>query len=572
MKLQIGLARFPYAGNGGFQSEHPAVGTWMAGLVRSLITDDRCCNELWHWCKGDTPIPMMRNLACRQAMDANVDVLMMIDSDSVPDLYSHCDPAAKKFWDSSFEFLYRRWAKGPCVIMAPYGGPPPHPIYGGSENMYVFRWRTKRNDENAPLFSLEQYTREEAAAMGGIEEVAAGPTGLVMIDLRCLKYEDPYEGESWERLDPPWFDYEYSDKYQAHKDSTEDVFFTRNLSMIGVPQFVNWDAWVGHYKPYLTAKPIVITPEFVRQQYREAIVRGGRSDEQIVELGAGKSVEEIVGELGLEMVGIHGGNGDTRSIERRITENPDGTTGFGCQSIPGDRAILRQTVRKVVDQNPGKTMRILEIGSWVGESALAMAEALGSRENVIKAQHTITCIDTWEGSDHDVSGAWARQLGADRLFELFKKNCGDLYDTVIFPHRGRSPEALGDFPDDAFELIFIDAGHAEHELLADIKASLPKLRKDRFSILSGHDWGSLFPGVERAVRSIFHEDVIHHEGQHWWVEFPAEGESVAEEQIVQEEPLEDVVRTQKRLSDSKGRLEWIDGPVNPSLKVNKEAA
>lgn len=542
MKLKIGLARFPYAGNGGFQSEHPAVGTWMAGLTKAVDKDPRCQPGMYHFCEGDTPIPMMRNLACFKAIRAGVDVLIMIDSDTVPDLYAGHDPTAKKFWDSSFEFLYEHHAKGPCVVMAPYGGPPPDPVLGGSENMYMFRWRTKRNDPDAPMFSLEQFTREEAAAMGGISEVAAGPTGLVMIDLRCLSsHLDPAgPNETWERLDPPWFFYEYPDdnlpvKYQIQKCSTEDVVFTRNLSMIGVPQFTNWDAWAGHYKPYLVGKPMVITPEFVRKQYRAAILRGGRQDEKLVEIGAGKSTEEIVGDLGLQVVAVEvAGNGEGQSGDELLVPHEDGTAGVGHMTSQEDLEILQGLVRKVVGAHTDRALEILEIGSWVGESALAIAEALGSRESIIQAGHTIHCVDTWEGSAHDMTGAWAQRFSPDRLFELFKKNCGDLYGTVIFPHRGRSPKALETLLDDAFDLIFIDAGHAEHETGADVDAALPKLRKDGFSIFCGHDWSHDFPGVKRAVRARFPAEKIQTAGNLWWVEFPAEKEAVAQEQMSDE--------------------------------------
>ena len=186
-------------------------------------------------------------------------------------------------------------------------------------------------------------------------------------------------------------------------------------------------------------------------------------------------------------------------------------------------------------ENPGWQLGIVEIGSWGGESALAMVDALGSHEEVIEAGHRITCVDTWEGSDNDVSGVWAGQFGPDRVFELFKKNCAELYETVIYPVRGHSPEILKIFGDDRFDLIHIDAGHSEHEVLADIQGALPKLRKESFSVLSGHDFGGSFPGVRRAVRSLFSDDQIHNEGEHWWVEFPAEGsEPVSAEQPVTE--------------------------------------
>ena len=42
MKLQIGLARFPYAGNGATESESPRVSEWMAAFKERVKNDPRC--------------------------------------------------------------------------------------------------------------------------------------------------------------------------------------------------------------------------------------------------------------------------------------------------------------------------------------------------------------------------------------------------------------------------------------------------------------------------------------------------------------------------------------------------
>ncbi len=288
-KLRIGVARFPYAGNGGTSAEHPDIADWLVRTVPKINKDERCIDGVWPFVVADTPITMTRNLALKQARENGVDVLMMVDSDQNPDLYLKADPTAKPFWESSFDFLYEHWDKGPCCIAAPYCGPLPHPVRGGESNVYVFRWARSQNDDTGEGFRLRQFSREEAAQRAGIEEVAALPTGMIMLDLRLLDV-----------VPPPWFEYEWEDPpYNSVKASTEDVYFTRNCSLLGVPQYCNWDAWVGHAKPSIVGRPMIIGVNEIGPTLKKAWESGQRSDERTIELGAGKSPQEICAELGL---------------------------------------------------------------------------------------------------------------------------------------------------------------------------------------------------------------------------------------------------------------------------------
>jgi hypothetical protein len=251
----IMFCRFPFGA-----SEHPEVTDWM---VKTLIK----CKSMPSVAStfsakiDDTPITMGRNRAVKAAREANCHYLVMIDSDMVPDL---AIPGARPFWDSSWEFMMQQREDGPCVIAAPYCGPPPH------ENVYVFRWSNRQNDNPNAGFSLQQFEREEAAFRGGIEEVAALPTGLIIFDMRAFTM-----------IPPPYFQYEYEDEFETHKATTEDVFCTRNLSICGVPQYCNWDAWAGHVKRKIVSKPVITTSDDVREEYRKAILSGRKSNEQL---------------------------------------------------------------------------------------------------------------------------------------------------------------------------------------------------------------------------------------------------------------------------------------------------
>jgi hypothetical protein len=205
----------------------------------------------------DTPITLSRNKAVHDAKNSGCDVLLMIDSDQ----YIDCEEDGKPFWDTSFDFLYNHYDKGPVCIMAPYGGPPPF------ESVYIFHWWAAESECADQKYRLEMVDRNHAAMLTGIQECAAGPTGVSLWDMRCF-----------DLMERPYFEYEWKDDWCDEKASTEDVYATRNLSWAGLeklgynPVFANWDAWAGHMKPKLVRKPRVPTASSVHAGLRKAVL------------------------------------------------------------------------------------------------------------------------------------------------------------------------------------------------------------------------------------------------------------------------------------------------------------
>lgn len=307
-KLKVFFSFFPYAGNGGFSSEHPAVRSWFAKTAKYVQNDPRFDKypdgSLIHSKDfSDTPITMTRNAACYAAKARSADVLVMCDSDQIPDLYVGADPEAKPFFPSAFDFLYAHYDKGPCVVFAPYCGPPPHPVFGGEENVYVFHWDLAANNWESGLKALRQYSRHEAGLCKGFGQVAAGPTGLMMIDMRVFDHPD---------LVLPWFDYEWEGDgtrcehcnqpkpgFRTHKATTEDVFFTRNCFYADIPVYCAWDSWAGHMKPLIVGKPWAPREEQFHEHFLEQARRAVPKAARIIDLNVGKSDAEILAELGV---------------------------------------------------------------------------------------------------------------------------------------------------------------------------------------------------------------------------------------------------------------------------------
>jgi hypothetical protein len=294
-KLNVLLVTFPYAGNGGISSQSDEVCDWVTRTMLKAGKDERI-----GWCKktkiSDTPITMTRNRAVVGARECGADVLVMVDSDQWPDYRIGRDPDAKPFFDTSFDFLYNHYDRGPVVIGAPYCGPPPN------ECVYVFEWSGNESDCPDPGMKLQMISRNDASRMSGIQHCAALPTGLIMFDMRAFELTEPkkkqetlmkrlmapiegqYMGgrpmtldqvrefaqrclDAKQQSEQSWFYYEWTDQYQQAKASTEDVTATRDISSHGTlelgynPLRVNWDAWAGHWKVKCVDKPSRLTAE-----------------------------------------------------------------------------------------------------------------------------------------------------------------------------------------------------------------------------------------------------------------------------------------------------------------------
>jgi len=260
-KLNLFFAFFSYGGNGGIAMQHPSIRRWWgATLLKCKREFSHRIGEVYDADLSDTPITHTRCRSIEMARESKSDVIVMVDSDNVPDFHLG-EPSVKPWFDSSFAFLLQQYDKDkPVAIGAPYCGPPPH------ENVYVFQWRNFESDDPNVGHQLAQYDREHAAVMAGIMPVAALPTGLIMFDIRLF-----------DLIAPPYFDYEYRDRFHSEKVSTEDVVSTRDMSLViqhklGYnPIFCNWDAWAGHAKPKIVGKPRIIEADKVSRRWMQGL-------------------------------------------------------------------------------------------------------------------------------------------------------------------------------------------------------------------------------------------------------------------------------------------------------------
>ena len=161
----------------------------------------------------------------------------------------------------------------------------------------------------------------------------------------------------------------------------------------------------------------------------------------------------------------------------------NGVRGF---LIGGDIGVL---FGKAVALSPGSV--IVEVGSYLGLSALLMASALYSRGDVSSRIH---CVDTWDGPSEYVGSRFAESRP---IFDVFRENIAHSgFGSRIVPLKAPSVEAATRFAPQSIDLVFIDADHSLEGCLSDLEAWYPRLKPG--GVLIGHDYRPGNP-VSQAV-------------------------------------------------------------------------
>lgn len=496
-KLNVMIARFPYGGVGSSSLEIPDIGDWLVEITLEMKDDPRI-GEVIPWRISDTPISMCRNRAVQVAKANGADVLLMIDSDNVPDYeLKRGTPGAKPFWKTAFDFLYSHYEKGPAVIAAPYCGPPPH------ENVYVFHITNRESEHASADFEVAQFSRHEAADRTGIEQVAALPTGLILFDVRAFDI-----------LPPPWFYYEFTDKFESHKASTEDVTATRDM-MFHVhlehgylPLYVAWDCWAGHVKPKIVGKPQLITADQVSKKLVDAARLGqdSKSRTQVVNrlqhfLANGAKFYEPPVPVAAE----------TTEEFTQPWQTPLWMLNEYGYTPQQDLHVMRGLVTGEKDRL-GREPVVVELGTYIGQSAKAMADA-GAR---------VISIDNMEGNPHDITSVQYALGGRKSIDEVRKENLGEYLGRSVHLIVGDSAE-VGKTWQKPIDMLYVDADHDYEPTLENIKAWIAHVRAG--GIIAGHDYDEQFPGTIKAVNEMFPKELfpngINVRGQVWWVRMPS---------------------------------------------------
>jgi len=173
---------------------------------------------------------------------------------------------------------------------------------------------------------------------------------------------------------------------------------------------------------------------------------------------------------------------------------------LGNHTPEEDKEVLRGLSSKASGQ--GTTGVAIEVGSWVGETALVIAPYFDR----------LFCIDHLLGSKGDYTLDVADYYGPENLFRTFAENTNELFLKRIYLCVGRSDQWSRVWTQKA-DFIFIDADHRYEAVKLDVESWLPHLNGS--GIICGHDYNHYFPGVKEAVSEVFGEN---HRVQNnvWW--------------------------------------------------------
>jgi predicted O-methyltransferase YrrM len=146
---------------------------------------------------------------------------------------------------------------------------------------------------------------------------------------------------------------------------------------------------------------------------------------------------------------------------------------------------------------------IIEVGSWKGQSAITMANALKN----LNLEAIIHCVDTWLGAlefwDH-FSDTHERNLllknGYPNIYYQFLSNVihAGVQDYIL-PFPNTSLIAARYFKNRGIiaDLIYIDGSHDYEDVLLDLEAYFPLLRNG--GVMFGDDYHNGWTGVINAV-------------------------------------------------------------------------
>ena len=136
----------------------------------------------------------------------------------------------------------------------------------------------------------------------------------------------------------------------------------------------------------------------------------------------------------------------------------------------------------------------VEVGCFMGKSTSCMAYLIKeSGKNI-----DFYAIDNWEGSEEH-----QEHYSDKNLWEIFEQNMVKYNLTeYIKPIKMNSIDASKLFPDESIDFLHLDASHDYENVMKDLKAWFPKIKKG--GVISGDDFDiKAWAGVVHAVADFF---------------------------------------------------------------------
>ena len=163
-------------------------------------------------------------------------------------------------------------------------------------------------------------------------------------------------------------------------------------------------------------------------------------------------------------------------VKTLVTKEPYFGTLMGAEQInPHRMACARNLIREAPERAREAPLRILEIGSWSGGSAIVFAKAI---QEFHAGNGIVVCVDPWE-SYIDTSAntgriykQMERATRSNRILRLFLHNVQTSgCEGIVHPFKARSQDALILFSEGSFDMIYIDGDHSYSGVQADLRGA-----------------------------------------------------------------------------------------------------
>jgi predicted O-methyltransferase YrrM len=145
------------------------------------------------------------------------------------------------------------------------------------------------------------------------------------------------------------------------------------------------------------------------------------------------------------------------------------------------------------------SIRVVEVGSWIGFSALTWAHAI---DQFARDGGEVVCVDTWEpyfaDADMHRGPIYADMTELSRIglsFDLFRHNCSFAPKRAPIRFiRGRSQEVLASLTPGSADVVYIDGSHYYNDVRADLATAIPLVSVG--GVLCGDDLELQIPDIE----------------------------------------------------------------------------
>lgn len=148
---------------------------------------------------------------------------------------------------------------------------------------------------------------------------------------------------------------------------------------------------------------------------------------------------------------------------------------------------LMDMINYIKSKSPTENMRMIEIGSYAGESTIMFASHFKD----------VLSIDPFL-NDYDMNDATCYHMELDKVYDIFINNTKEYKN--ISHVRKISDDAHESIDNSSYDFVYIDGLHTYEQVKKDILNYLPKIRKGGF--IGGHDYHPNWKGVSDAINEL----------------------------------------------------------------------